>query len=199
MPCNLLFLSLVFSHASTAGEVLLTTDTPVVVSRDGVTIARASGAGQLSLGEFPPGKSMLRFDRSNARPVGAEINVPMSGVLDLRLEGNTLSTQQEQQILSTGSPPIVVFRPRGDQKFSVIVNGAEQIAVSTEKALEELGAGVHKIEVRSADNLTIWAKGRLSLQPGDTVVLDLEAGRSVTAIGHEKAWTSDGPIPVREP
>jgi len=123
----------------------------------------------------------------------------MSGVLDLRLDGDTLSSHLGQQVLSTGNPPIVVFRPRGDQKFSVVINDTERIDVNTEKALEELGTGVHRIEVRSADNLTIWAKGSLSLAPGDTIVLDLEAGRTVTAIGNEKAWRRDGPATVQEP
>jgi len=199
MACNLLFLSLIFSQAATAGEVVLTTDTSVVVNRDGVTIARAAGPGQLSLGEFPPGKSMLQFVRTQARPVEAEINVPISGVLNLSLDGDTLNTQLGSQALTNGTPPIVVFRPQGDQKFSVVVNDTKRVAVNSEKALEDLGAGIHRLEVRSADNLTIWAKGSLSLQPGDTIVLDLEAGRTVTALGHEKAWKREDSDPVQGP
>ncbi len=181
-----------FSLTASAGEVLLTTDSSVEVSRDGVTIGRATGPGQLSLGDFPPGPTSLQFKRDQSILLTSTIDVPKSGTLTLRLDGDLLHTKLGQQALLEPPSPVVVFRPHIDQQFSVIINQKESFLINNETQLDTLDVGTHHIEVRTPDKLTIWAKGALTLRPGDTVVLDIEIGRSVKAIGNENAWKNAG-------
>ena len=187
------------SGTASAGEVLLRTEESVTIERGGVTIARANGPGELSLGDFPAGPAVLRFSREQGEPLEATIDVPKTGPLSLRLEGNTLVTEVRSEPLVTGPAPVIVLRPMADQTFSVIIDGTQRFAVSQEKAIEGLKIGSHTIEVRSADNLTIWARGRLDLEPGATVVLDIESGRPVRALGNEHAWTTGSDAGRSEP
>jgi len=188
MACHLLLSALVFSGISSAGEVLLTTEDSVTIDRGGVTIARATGPGQLSLGDFPPGPSTLRFSREGSEAVEATIEVPKTGTLSLRLEDDTIVTEATTEPLVTGPEPIVIFRPLADQEFSVIIDNTKRFKVSEEKMIEGLKTGVHTVEIRSADDLTIWARGRLTLETGATIVLDIESGRPVRALGNEETW-----------
>jgi hypothetical protein len=182
---------------SSAGEVVLDTDSSVAVIRDGATIARATGAGRLSLGEFPAGPHRLEFKQKTGNTVGATIDVPQSGGLILRLDAGALYTALGSHALTERPPPLVVLRPASDQQFTVVINRRKRVEVTQETQIPDLGAGRHAIEVRSLDNLTIWSKGHLHLEPGATIVLDLAAGRAVKAIGHEDFWTHAGQ-PERE-
>ena len=197
MRTLLLLSPLLFSPLSFAGEVVLDTDSSVSVIRDGATIARASGAGRLSLGDFPAGPHRLEFKQKTGNTVGATIDVPQSGGLTLRLDGGALYTELGSHTLTERPPPLVVLRPTSDHQFTVVINGEKRVEVTQETQVQDLSVGRHTIEVRSLDNLTIWAKGQLHLEPGAAIVLDLEAGRAVKAIGNEDFWTHAGQ-PERE-
>ena len=175
-----------------AGPVSIHTDVALSIERAGVTIGRAPGPGELSLGDFPPGEAQLRLYRENLSPLDATFVVPASGPLVLRLEGDMLTTETESVTTKDAPPPIVIFRPVGGQTFSVILGGKTRTAITEETIIEHWSPGVHTLEVRSADNLTIWARGELELTAGQSLVISLEAGRPLDVQGSTGAWRSGG-------
>ena len=64
--------------------------------------------------------------------------------------------------------------------------------VTEETIIDHWGPGVHALEVRSADNLTVWARGELELTAGQSVVISLEAGRPLDVQGNAGVWRSGG-------
>jgi hypothetical protein len=65
--------------------------------------------------------------------------------------------------------------------------------------LSELGPGTHSVEIRTEDNLVIWARGVVELKPGDQIVLMLSEGRPVTANGRTGAWRATAGTPPPPP
>lgn len=175
-----------------AGPVSLHTDVALSVERTGVTIARAPGPGTLSLGEFPPGDARLRLNRVDLTPLDATFTVPASGPLVLRLEGDMLTTETEAVATTDAPPPVVIFRPVGGQHFSVILGGKMRTSITEETMIDHWGPGLHTLEVRSADDLTVWARGELKLAAGQSVVVTLESGRPPDVQGPDGVWRSGG-------
>lgn len=176
------------------GTVTLETDTALAVERGGVTIARASGPGQLTLGEFPAGDTQLRITRDGMPPLDTRLEVKSNGTTHLKFKGDTLS-QANGTLLQIDAPlPTLVLRPAAEQQFVVLIDDTPGLTIKAEHIQSALQAGPHAIEVRSADRLTIWARGRLDLKPGDTVVFDIEEGRAPIVTGAD--WTPAGPGPV---
>lgn len=185
-------LCLLSSLTAWAGSVSLNTDVALSVERAGVTIARAPGPGVLNLGEFPPGEAQLRLHRATLNPLDATFVVPGTGPLSLRLDGDMLTTETEAVVTSDAPPPMVIVRPVEGQSFSLILNGQTRTAITEETVIDHWGPGVHTLEVRSGDNLTVWARGDLTLAAGQSVVIRLEAGRPLDAQGAEGVWRSGG-------
>ena len=189
---TLTLLCLLSAVTAWAGSVSLDTDAALSVERAGVTIARAAGPGVLNLGDFPPGETQLRLHRDNLSPLDATFVVPSAGPLVLRLQGDTLTTGTEALTTQDAPPPLVIFRPLNGQQFSVIVDGKTRTPVTEETIFDHWRPGVHALEVRSADNLTVWARGELKLTAGQSVVISLEAGRPLDVQGSGGVWRSSG-------
>ena len=103
-----------------------------------------------------------------------------------------LTTETEAVVTSDAPPPMVIVRPVEGQSFSLILNGQTRTAITEETVIDHWGPGVHTLEVRSGDNLTVWARGDLTLAAGQSVVIRLEAGRPLDAQGAEGVWRSGG-------
>ena len=181
-----------------AGPVTLRTDTAVSVERGGVTIGRASGAGILSLGEFPPGETRLRLHRHDRDPLDVQLVIPTTGSVTLELSGDDLLTNLQSAAaptaVNTTAPPspVVIFRPLEGQRFTILLAQGVRVHVDGDTILDQWTAGEHAIEVRSEDHLTVWARGTLRLEPGDHVVVSLETGRAPEVRGPEGAWRAVG-------
>jgi hypothetical protein len=194
MALSILCIAPFLAAPALAGTVTLETDTALAIERGGVTIARASGPGQLTLGEFPAGDTQLRITRDGMPPLDTRLNVKSSGATHLKFKDNTLS-QTDGSLLQTDAPlPTLVLRPAAEQQFVVLIDDTPGLTIKAEHIQSALQAGPHAIEVRSADRLTIWARGRLDLKPGATVVFDIEEGRAPIVTGAD--WTPAGPGPV---
>jgi hypothetical protein len=180
---------------ASAGTVSLKTDVALSVERGGVTIGRAPGPGVLPLGDFPPGEAQIRLHRQDLSPLDATFSVPSSGGLMLNLDGDTLTTDTVPVRTSDAPPPVIIFRPLGTQQFSVILNGKTRTLITEETVIDHWGPGIHKLEVRSADNLTVWARGELTLDAGQSVVINLDAGRALDVQGTAGAWKPLGRTP----
>jgi hypothetical protein len=107
-------------------------------------------------------------------------------------------------IAKPGDTAGVLVKATTGQNFTVVVDGEPHALVGgeTDLVLSEMSAGVHSVEIRSADRLTVWGHGALHLIDGETVVLTLEEGRSVQVRGREGVWrhTTDArPEPRKQP
>jgi hypothetical protein len=172
-----------------AGTVLIETDGPMEVQHGGVTIGRASGTGSLSLGELAPGPTVLTVVREGKSPLQTTVDVPKEGIATLTLKGNTLSVDGTTHALEELPPPVLVLRAAEGQRFSVIIDGKIHGLLEGEWAIEDLSVGQHTIEFRTEDNLVIWAKGQVQLQPSDALALIVSEGHTVEAEGRTDAWT----------
>ena len=185
---TILFLFSQFIGPVLAGTVLIETDGAMEVQHGGVTIARATGPGTLNLGEMAAGPAVLTVIREGKSPVETTVNVPEEGHASLTLKGKTLSVDGTAHEIDELPPPVVVLRGAEGQRFSVIIDGKRRGVLNGELAIEDLKPGVHTLEFRTEDNLVIWARGRLDLQPADTVSLTISEGRTVEVGGRTSAW-----------
>jgi hypothetical protein len=181
--CTLWFLA----PAAQAGTVSLKTDAPLTIERGGVTIARAKGAGELSLGEFPPGDTVLRITKDGMPPMDTTLTVLENRPVHLQFSGDTLRADTFTLTMSDAPLSILVFRPISAQHFSVIIDSQAPIDFKALYTIDGLKAGPHTVELRSGDRQTIWARGVLNLQAGTTAVVDVEEGRGLRVSGAQ--WT----------
>lgn len=176
---------------SFAGVILIETDGPMEVQHGGVTIGRASGAGSLSLGEMAAGPAILTIVREGKNPLQTTVNVPKEGAATLVLKDDTVTVDGATHALDELPPPVLVLRAGEGQRFSVIIDGKIHGVLEGEKAIEDLDVGRHSIEFRTEDNLVIWARGHVDLQPNDAVALIVTEGRMVQTEGRSDAWTPE--------
>ena len=172
-----------------AGSLTLNTDTAVEVQYGETTIARATKAGSLNIGELPEGPVQLRLVRWGQPPMVADVHVGQSGTTTMSLSGNTLTIEGNPVSTQTQDNPIVLVKPAATQRFTMIINGQDRRTIETETIIEDLQPGTHRVEFRSEDQLIVWVKGTLALQPGTTVSLFIEEGHMVKPSGTADAWT----------
>ena len=184
------------SHAF-AGVVLIETDGPMEVQHGGVAIGRASGAGSLSLGEMTPGPTILTIAREGKAPLQTTVTVPKEGTATLVLKGDTLTVDGATHSLDELPPPVLVLRAAEGQRFSVIIDGKVHGTLEGEEAIENLDVGRHSIEFRTEDNLVIWARGHVELQPNDALALIVTEGHMVQTEGRSEAWQPQTKPPNR--
>jgi len=189
MVCRPLALFPLLTASALAGTVRLQTDGPVVVEHGGVVIARADGDGEMALGEFPGGKTTLRFTRSDEPTISATISLPDARPTTIQVSTTGIFVDGKPVTESNLAAPVVTFRAEKDQSFSVVIDGTSRHTLSETLRLDSLSVGAHSVEIRSPDNLVIWVRGTLNLTAGDTIGLHVEEGRMMVADGRDPAWT----------
>ena len=189
---TLTLLCLLSAVTAQAGSVSLDTDAALSVERAGVTIARAAGPGVLNLGDFLQEKRNSGFIATTSVRSTPPSSCPRQVHWCSDCKGDTLTTGTEALTTQDAPPPVVIFRPLNGQHFSVIVDGRTRTPVTEETIIDHWRPGVHALEVRSADNLTVWARGELKLTAGQSVVISLEAGRPLDVQGSAGVWRSSG-------
>ena len=189
MDYRLLMMTALTPTAAAAGTVHFETDTAAEVRHRGTTIARASGPGALLLGDFPDGAAALEI-RPEGKPIQRfELSVNGDEPTTLRLHRGQLSANNQRLQLDELPSPNLGFRSADGEDFTVIVNGTDAHALSGTLMLDSLPPGRHRVEVRSADRLIVWARGTVDLMAGETVILGIASGRMVVADGLSSAWT----------
>ena len=171
-----------------AGTLTLETDMAVEVKYGETTIARAPEAGSLNIGELPEGPVTLSLIRAGKAPMIANIQVHKTETTTLSLSGDTLTIEGTPVTVQQPDKPIVLIKPAKDQRFTMIINGQDRRVIERDTLLEDIGPGTHQIEVRSENQLIVWARGTLELLPGSTVSLFVEEGRMVNPDGTANAW-----------
>ena len=172
-----------------AGSLTLETDMAVEVKYGETTIARASEAGSLNIGELPEGPVSLRLIRVGKAPMVANIQVHKTKETRLSLSGDTLSIEGRPILVQQPNNPIVLIKPAADQRFMMIINGRDRRTIDGDTILDDLEPGTHQIQFRSEDQLIVWVRGTLELLPESTVSLFVEEGRMVSPEGTKNAWT----------
>lgn len=175
-----------------AGTLVVQTTLATEVKLGGLPVVRTYGPGTVTVPKVDPGPHTLTVYRKGEAET-IEVTVPSEGRVRLLVSEDRLETGDRPvaEIPPDGGPaPAVELRPEPGQRFTVIVDG-KRLAVlgpSTPLRLEDLAAGTHRLELRSVDNTTIWARGTLTLVPGDDLALGVTEGKPVQVFGRAEAW-----------
>lgn len=176
-----------------AGTVVVQTTVAVEVQLDGLPVLNTYGPGTVSLPDVPAGSRAFTVYRGGTgHPV--EVQVPDVGRVRLMVGADEISTDTPPPVDdSAGPPPVLELRGKKGQRFSVILDGKRVAVLGPDRPLrlEELGVGSHRLELRSPDNLTIWARGTVDLRLGDDLALSIAEGRPVEAFGRPEAWQAN--------
>ncbi len=185
-PLALLFPILMY-FPSHAGTVRVETTIAAEVYMNGIPVMTTYGAGTVSIPDMPAGVHTLEVFRFG-KPRNINISVPETGTVRLLIGEDTLTTDTPPADGAT--PPTVRLVATPGQQFSILVDGKRVAVLQADLplALDHLGPGTHSLEVRSADNLTIWVRGTLDLEPGDDLRLTLTEGRLPELFGRAEAW-----------
>jgi len=183
----LLSTSLVPRSAS-AGTVRVETAVATEVRLAGVPVVKTYGPGTVSLPDVSPGLhafEVFRYGKSRS----IQIEVPATGTVRLLVGEDSLTTDTPPPP-ETADAPVVHLSAAPGQRFSVIVNSKRVALLHDDRPilLEGLVPGPHSLEVRSIDNLTVWARGTLDLQAGDDLRLTIAEGRLPEVFGRAEAW-----------
>lgn len=190
MLASILICLLAFPTPALAGDVLVVTAVPVEVELNGLPVVRTDAAGEVTLRDVEGGEREFVVNRGDRRePIS--VTVPELGQvrLDIGRESTTTDSPGQARRPDAG-PPVVAVVAAAGQRFSLLVDG-ERVGIATPHAplvLDALAVGDHTVQVRSEDNLTIWARGVIQLQPGDRIELACEEGRMVRPSGREGVW-----------
>jgi len=188
MDLRLPTLMMLFSLPSIAGTVFLDTDTETTVEHANFTIARASGPGVIALGEFPAGTARLLLTPANRPAIPIAFDVPDSEPVTVELRDGRVRSAGTTLSVDAIPAPRLGLRSADGEHFTVVLNGDTVHTLRNEIMVDDLTPGRHRVEVRSADRLTIWARGTVDLMAGETVVLGISSGRMVVADGLSTAW-----------
>ena len=190
MRAVLLLSSLSWTAPAAAGDVRVVTSVPVQLELNGAPVVRTDAAGEVTLRDVEPGERSFVVKRSDGE-VPVVVRVPAAGEVRIDVSVDSVETDSPAAVgVRDARPPVVVVRAATGQRFSVVVGGA-RLGAAAEDAplvLEGLGPGQHEVQIRSEDDLTIWARGVLMLEGGDQLQLDCEEGRIVRATGRDGAW-----------
>ena len=154
-----LTIALFFSTAASAGTVHFETDSSASVTHNGVTIARATGPGILTLGDFPAGSTQLQVVQNNRDPIHFELTVPKSQDVTVRLQQHQLTASNATLNVQELPAPSLAFRTEPGETFTVVINGTATHSLTQQLVVDSLTPGRHRVDIRSADKLTVWARG----------------------------------------
>lgn len=180
--------ALVHAGLAHAGTVRVETTVATEVRLSGLPVVKTYGPGTVSLPAVDPGLhdfEVFRFGKARS----IQIDVPEDGTVRLMVGEDSLTTDTPP-VLDTSNTPKVRLEASSDERFSVIVDGQRTALLHAKRPLllDTLPPGPHALEIRSVDNLTVWARGTLDLRPGDDLRLAVSEGRLPEVFGRAEAW-----------
>jgi hypothetical protein len=184
----LLALALAAPASAGAGILRIQASVPCEVGLQGVTLAKTYTAGEVIIAEVPPGEHELEVWREG-RAQAVRVELPEQGEVRLLVGADAISVTG-----AAGEPsgPAAQVRIEGpaDQRFSIVLDGRPVGVVGPGAPLQlpALAAGAHLLQIRSADQLIVWAQGTLTVQPGDALVVKVQEGRMPEVFGRPGAW-----------
>jgi len=177
-----------FLHSALAGTVRVETTVATEVHLEGLPVVKTYGPGTVSLPDVAAGVHAFEvFRYGNARSI--TVQVPAVGTVRL-LIGEEAVTTDTPPAADAIDRPIVRFEAAPGQRFSILIDGKRVALLQPGQPvlLDALDIGPHDLQVRSMDNVTVWARGALELQPGDDLRITLAEGRMPEVFGRAEAW-----------
>jgi hypothetical protein len=172
----------------TAGTVRVETTVATEVQLEGLPIVKTYGPGSVSLPDVKAGVHAFEvFRYGSSRSI--TVQVPTEGTVRLLIGEESVTTDTPPPT-TPGTLPILRFEAATGQRFSIMVDGKRVALLHPGQPvlLEALGVGHHDLQIRSVDNLTVWSRGSLELQPGDDLRISLAEGRLPEVFGRPEAW-----------
>jgi hypothetical protein len=168
-------------EASVATEVLL----------ESVPVVRTYGPGTVTLPELPAGQHSFEVFRGGRAEL-ITVDVPDQGEVRLLIGEAALTTDAAPTAPDPAVGPRVLLKAVAGQRFGLVIDGKRAGELHPEQPLrlDSLKAGVHKVELRSVDHLTVWARGELDLRAGDDLAITVQEGKLPEAFGRAGAWTA---------
>ena len=173
---------------SEAGTVRVETTVATEIRLATIPVVKTYGAGTVSLPDVAAGLQEFEVYRyGKARSI--RVDVPETGTVRLLVGEDTLTTDTPPTPDAAEHPKVRLTAAPGE-RFSILVNGDRVALLHDDQPLllDALPPGNHRLEVRSIDNLTIWTRGTLSLEPGDDLQLKISEGRLPEVFGRAEAW-----------
>lgn len=195
MLSSLLPLGLGLLGPSQAGELVIESTVAAEVRQGDLRIAHTYGPGQVRVPDLEAGDQAFVVFRAG-KPQEIILSIPEEGEAWLRIGASGISGDLRDappEAPGEGPPPRVEIRAVSGQGFSLI-KGDQLLGSVTPDAplvLEDLGSGVHGLQLRSLDRTVIWARGKLELRPGDRIVLHAREGLTLEAFGRAGAWQDE--------
>lgn len=190
-------LSLALLMAALAGTIEIQTTLAVDVHLDGLLAAKALGPSTILLNDIPPGEHQLTLYRAG-QPHALTLLVQQAFPVQVRVSATDIALAEPPPTAAAVLPgmplPVLELRSADGAVFLVRLNGAPGVSLRADAPLrlEDLPPGRHTLEISRPDQLVVWVRGILELQPGDQVTLRVAEGRMVEVFGRTEAW-----IPTR--
>ena len=179
-------------NAAVAGAVVVESTVATEVTLNQLPIVRTYGPGTVTLPDMAAGEHTFEvFRGGSGAPI--TVTVPEDGVVRLLIGKDTLTTDGAPAAPSAdAAPPHVLLKAHPGQRFGVVIDGKRVAMLHPEQPLrlDSLSVGVHQLELRSADHLTVWARAELQLQPGDELAITVQEGKMPEAFGREGAFSA---------
>lgn len=177
------------SPVALAGAVSVRAAGPCAVALDGVSLVEARGPGWFVVDGVPDGEIVLTVTRGKDT-VTVPLTLGAGGVRHLEVPASGPLPPPGAAPPDAADKPSLVLRPTAGQRFGVVLDGQRLAVVGPRYAIavEGLRPGEHPVELRSADWLTVWARGALVLEAASTVALGAAEGRPLVVEGPPGAF-----------
>lgn len=169
-----------------AGDLVVDAALPTELRASSDTLVQTLAPARVRLTGLKDGPLMLDVV-AGGRSRQVQVEVPQQGAVGLKV---TASGATVEAATTPATPPLVELRVVSGDRFAVLLDGARLLTLTarTPVILEGLTAGEHALEIRSADLLTIWARGTLDLRAEDRVRIGAAEGRRLDVFGRTGVW-----------
>jgi len=159
----------------TSGVLTIDAKLPAEVLVDGVRLAQTYAAAELSF-DIVPGDHLLRV-YTHGQPHDVNVAIEPGKEVSVVVGRTGVSSEQvDAGPTASGSVP-VEFRVLDGMASMIRIAGAKHTIPQGERLTLDLPVGTHPVSVRSADGTIIWASGRLTVDGGESVVVQVAEGR----------------------
>lgn len=181
-----------------AGDLVVDTALPTEIRASGGVLVQTLAPARLRLTGLKDGPLLLDVV-AGGKSRQVQVVLPEQGAVGLKV---TASGATEEVITTPATPPLVELRVVSGDRFAVLLDGARLLTLTakTPVMIEGLAVGEHAMEIRSADLLTVWARGTLDLRAEDRVRIGAAEGKRLDVFGRTGVWapsaeTSPAPPP----
>lgn len=191
MFSSLLVSALLLCAPGRAGDLLVRAQVATEVSVSTAPLISTWGPVSLRVPGLLPGTVDLRIRRGD-RVDMLKVQIPADGTIALDIGTSSLSTQPVEQ---AETAPVLELRASRGQRFALVLDGSRVAVLSSHHPVrvEGVGAGPHKVELRSPDLTVVWARADLDLQADDVVVMTAQEGYAPLVTGRPGAVVLTGP------